>query len=145
MNSTLLITLLFDGLILSGIYAMTALGFVIIYRATGVFNFAQGELMMCGAYLFYLFTSTLAPEPRTLGLLWLVILAIAMSAVSLYYYLQVLKRIYIADPPTEAGPIRTPFVSQIVICLIAFSVVLLGCAPNILLAWLRQAIQVVSF
>ena len=94
---------------------------------------------------FYLFTSTLAPEPKTFGLFWLVILAIAMSAVSLYYYLQVLKRIYIADPPIEAGPIRTPIVSQIVICLIAFGVVLLGCAPNILLAWLQQAIQVVSF
>jgi NADH-quinone oxidoreductase subunit N len=90
---------------------------------------------------FYLFTSTLAAEPKTFGLLWLVILAIAMSAVSLYYYLQVLKRIYIADAPVEAGPIRTPIVSQIVICLIAFGVVLLGCAPNILLSWLQQAIQ----
>jgi NADH-quinone oxidoreductase subunit N len=94
---------------------------------------------------FYLFTSTLAAEPKTFGLLWLVILAIAMSAVSLYYYLQVLKRIYIADAPVEAGPIRTPIVSQIVICLIAFSIVLLGCAPNILLPWLQQAIQIVSF
>ena len=93
---------------------------------------------------FYLFTSTLTAEPRTLGLLWLVLLAIAMSAVSLYYYLQVLKRIYIADLPAEAGPIRTPVVSQVVICLTAFSIVLLGCAPNILLAWLRQAIQIVS-
>jgi NADH-quinone oxidoreductase subunit N len=94
---------------------------------------------------FYLFTSTLAAEPKTFGLLWLVILAIAMSAVSLYYYLQVLKRIYIADPPAGAGPIQTPIVSQVAICLIAFSVVLLGCAPNILLAWLQQAIQIVSF
>jgi len=94
---------------------------------------------------FYLFTSTLAPEPKPLGLLWLVILAIAMSAVSLYYYLQVLKRIYIADPPAEAGPIKTSIISQVAICLIAFSVVLLGCAPNILLAWLHQAIQIVSF
>jgi NADH-quinone oxidoreductase subunit N len=94
---------------------------------------------------FYLFTSALAAEPKTLGLLWLVILAIAMSAVSLYYYLQVLKRIYIADPPAGAGPIRTPIVSQVAICLIAFGVVLLGCAPNILLAWLQQAIQIVNF
>jgi NADH-quinone oxidoreductase subunit N len=86
---------------------------------------------------FYLFTSTLAAEPKTFGLLWLVILAIAMSAVSLYYYLQVLKRIYIAGPPAEGGPIQTPIVNQIAICLIAFSVVLLGCAPNILLAWLQ--------
>jgi NADH-quinone oxidoreductase subunit N len=94
---------------------------------------------------FYLFTSTLAAEPKTFGLLWLVILAIAMSAVSLYYYLQVLKRIYIADPPAGAGPIQVPIVSQVAICLIAFRVVLLGCAPNILLAWLQQAIQIVSF
>jgi NADH-quinone oxidoreductase subunit N len=83
---------------------------------------------------FYLFASTLNAEP---GLLWLVILAIAMSAVSLYYYLQVLKRIYIADLPDGAGRIRTPVVSQLTISLIAFSVVLLGCAPNILLAWLQ--------
>jgi NADH-quinone oxidoreductase subunit N len=94
---------------------------------------------------FYLFTATLGAEPKTFDLLWLVILAIAMSAVSLYYYLQVLKRIYIADPPAEAGPIQTPIVSQVAICLIAFSVVLLGCAPNILLAWLHKAIQIVSF
>jgi NADH-quinone oxidoreductase subunit N len=85
---------------------------------------------------FYLFTSTLAAEPQSLGLLWLVILAIAMSAVSLYYYLQVLKRIYIVEPAADAGPIRTPIVSHAVICLIAVAVVLLGCAPNILLAWL---------
>jgi NADH-quinone oxidoreductase subunit N len=91
---------------------------------------------------FYLFASTLSAEP---GLLWLVALAIAMSAVSLYYYLQVLKRIYIADLPDGAGPIDTPVVSQLTICLIALSVVLLGCAPNCLLAWLQQAISVVSF
>ena len=86
---------------------------------------------------FYLFTSVLYAQPRTLGLLWLVILAILMSTVSLYYYLQVLKRIYIAPMPDEEGPIRTPIVVQIVLCLIAFGVVVLGCAPNILLAWLK--------
>jgi NADH-quinone oxidoreductase subunit N len=86
---------------------------------------------------FYLFTSTLSGEPKTSGLLWLVILAIAMSAVSLYYYLQVLKRIYIADPPADAQPIRIPIILQIAICLIAFGVVVLGCAPNILLKWLQ--------
>jgi NADH-quinone oxidoreductase subunit N len=94
---------------------------------------------------FYLFTSTLAGEPNTFGLLWLVILAIAMSAVSLYYYLQVLKRIYIADPPAEAGPIRTPIVSQVAICLIALTVVLLGCEPNLLLGLLPHAIQLYRF
>jgi NADH-quinone oxidoreductase subunit N len=88
---------------------------------------------------FYLFTSVLYAQPRTLGLLWLVILAILMSTVSLYYYLQVLKRIYIAPMPDDAGPIQTPVVAQIILCLIAIGVVVLGCAPNLLLAWLTPA------
>lgn len=58
MTLDLLIPGLIDGLILSGVYALAALGFVIIYRATGVFNFAQGEFMMLGAYIFYLFSTT---------------------------------------------------------------------------------------
>ena len=82
---------------------------------------------------FYLFTAALAAAPQTLSLLWLVILAIAMSAVSLYYYLQVLKRIYIVDPPANADPIQISIICQAVLCLIAFSVALLGCIPNILL------------
>lgn len=93
---------------------------------------------------FYLFAATLTAEPRTLGLLWLVILAITMSAVSLYYYLQVLKRMYVADVPNEAGPIRTPIVSQVAICLVALSVVLLGCAPNIFLTRLQQTIATIQ-
>jgi NADH-quinone oxidoreductase subunit N len=85
---------------------------------------------------FYLFSSALTSTPGTLGLLWLVVLAIAMSAVSLYYYLKVLKYIYVIDPSTDAAPIRVSVLRQVVLCLIAFSVVLLGCAPNLLLHWL---------
>lgn len=40
---------LVSGVILGSLYALTALGFVIIFRATGVINFAQGEMMMIGA------------------------------------------------------------------------------------------------
>jgi branched-chain amino acid transport system permease protein len=35
------------------IYSLVALGFVLIYKATGVVNFAQGELMMVGAFFAY--------------------------------------------------------------------------------------------
>jgi NADH-quinone oxidoreductase subunit N len=85
---------------------------------------------------FYLFSTVLTSTPGSLGLLWLVILAVAMSAVSLYYYLKVLKYIYVADPLTDAAPIRIPVLRQVVLCLIALSVVLLGCMPNLLLHWL---------
>jgi branched-chain amino acid transport system permease protein len=40
---------LVSGLTLGSLYALTALGFVIIFRATAVVNFAQGEMMMLGA------------------------------------------------------------------------------------------------
>ena len=42
--------LLFTGLGLGSIYALVALGFVLIYRATNVVNFAQGDFAMLGAF-----------------------------------------------------------------------------------------------
>jgi branched-chain amino acid transport system permease protein len=46
-------SLLQDGLALGAVYALVALGFVVIYRATGVINFAQGGLVVFGAFLVY--------------------------------------------------------------------------------------------
>jgi branched-chain amino acid transport system permease protein len=40
-----------NSLALGSVYALTALGFVIIFRASDVVNFAQGEMMMLGAML----------------------------------------------------------------------------------------------
>jgi len=39
-----------SGIALGCIYALVALGFVLIYKATETVNFAQGELMMLGAF-----------------------------------------------------------------------------------------------
>jgi branched-chain amino acid transport system permease protein len=51
--------LLFAGLAIGGVYALVALGIVLIYRATNVVNFAQGEFSMLGAYaLFTLWQGT---------------------------------------------------------------------------------------
>ncbi|MPZ95854.1 MAG: branched-chain amino acid ABC transporter permease [Propionibacteriales bacterium] len=41
------------GLSDGAILALAALGFVLIYKATGVINFAQGEFLMIGAYVVY--------------------------------------------------------------------------------------------
>jgi NADH-quinone oxidoreductase subunit N len=89
---------------------------------------------------FYVFTAVVKAEPRQLGLLWLVVLAIGMSAVSLYYYLQVLKRIYISDPADDArGSVKVPVLTQVVLCVIAAGVVLLGCFPGLLMQWIQVA------
>jgi NADH-quinone oxidoreductase subunit N len=90
---------------------------------------------------FYIFAAALAGGKGDLGMLWLVILAIAMSAVSLYYYLKVLKQIYVSDPPAGAPPIRTPWVVALTICVIALLVLLLGCMPNLLIHWIECAMR----
>lgn len=47
------------GVALGCVYGLIALGFVLIYKATEVVNFAQGEIMMLGAFLSFTFISTL--------------------------------------------------------------------------------------
>ncbi len=44
-----------SGVAVGGIYALIALGFVLIYKATSILNFATGEFMMLGAYFCYTF------------------------------------------------------------------------------------------
>jgi branched-chain amino acid transport system permease protein len=50
---------LISGIALGCVYGLIALGFVLIYKATEVVNFAQGEIMMLGAFLSYTFIATL--------------------------------------------------------------------------------------
>lgn len=45
--------LLVGGLALGGIYALIALGFVVVYKASGTFNFAQGGFVLLGAFVTY--------------------------------------------------------------------------------------------
>ena len=47
-----------QGIAVGSQLALVALGFVIIYKATGVINFAQGGLVLVGAYLTYNVTHT---------------------------------------------------------------------------------------
>jgi NADH-quinone oxidoreductase subunit N len=84
---------------------------------------------------FYLFSAAVSAEPH-LGLLWLVLLALAMSAVSLYYYLKVLKYVYVAEGATETASLHVSLVTRVTIGVLAALVVLLGCAPGLLLRWL---------
>jgi NADH-quinone oxidoreductase subunit N len=84
---------------------------------------------------FYVFAAAVKGGAANLGLLWLVILAVAMSAVSLYYYLQVLKQIYVKDAPPAAAPIQASVLTRIVLMVLAGLVVLFGCAPNLLIDW----------
>jgi branched-chain amino acid transport system permease protein len=67
--------LLVSGLAVGAIYGLVAMGFAVIYKATGIVNFAQGEMGMLTAYT----TWSLATMLGT-GSLATVVLAIAVGA-----------------------------------------------------------------
>jgi NADH-quinone oxidoreductase subunit N len=94
---------------------------------------------------FYLFTAAAGAGSGSLGLIWLVILAIAMSAVSLYYYLQVLKRAFVAPPPEGAKPFVASPIEGLAIATLALAVVVLGALPMLLLGPIIEAIKTVGF
>lgn len=94
---------------------------------------------------FYVFAAATKTGAPNLGLLWLVILALAMSAVSLYYYLQVLKQIYVADVPASAPELHAPVLSQVVLSVLAALVILFGCVPDLLVGALQDCISAAGF
>jgi branched-chain amino acid transport system permease protein len=51
----IILQLALNGLAVGCIYGLVALGFVLIYKATELVNFAQGDLMMLGAFTCYMF------------------------------------------------------------------------------------------
>ncbi len=53
MSGELIIQYIFSGITVGSIYAVVAIGFNIIYNATGIINFAQGEFVMLGGMTAY--------------------------------------------------------------------------------------------
>jgi sulfate-transporting ATPase len=48
-----LTTILSNGLVIGAIYGLVALGITLVYKKSGVLNFAHGEVGMIGAFTFY--------------------------------------------------------------------------------------------
>jgi NADH-quinone oxidoreductase subunit N len=88
---------------------------------------------------FYVFVSALDIADHS-ALLWLVLLALAMSVVSFYYYLKVLKQAYVAEPMADAAVIRVPAATRIALWATAALVVILGCLPDLLMNRIAAAI-----
>lgn len=90
---TQFIQLLIIGIAYGSIYGLIALGFTLVYKATKVFNFAQGDLMMLGAYMGVTFTVTLGWNP------WIAIPLSILSAIPIGWAFQfVFARPLIGQP-----------------------------------------------
>jgi branched-chain amino acid transport system permease protein len=66
-----------SGIAIGCVYALVALGFVLIYKATETVNFAQGDLMMLGGFFAYT-TTTLMGMPYWIGII------VALIAMALF-------------------------------------------------------------
>jgi len=55
----LFLQFLLNGILIGGLYALLAMGIVLIYKATRVFNFALGEMLALGAFILYTFMDAL--------------------------------------------------------------------------------------
>ena len=77
------LTKVLDGLALGAIYAIVALGFVLVFKATSVLNFAHGSFLMLAAYLATTFLVVM-DMPFIVGLTIIAVM-LALLGVILHY------------------------------------------------------------
>ncbi len=92
----------------------------------------------------YLFLIALDGSVGSLGLLWLVGLGVATTCVSFYYYLILLKKVFVEDAvmPERAAP--GSGIESMVVVAAALLVVAIGCFPAVILSPLRSALIAVG-
>ena len=91
---TTFIQLVFSGLALGCDYALIALGFTIIFKASEVINFAQGEFLLVGTYAI-----SVAMFSWRLGFLPALLIGIAITAAIGVIFERVVLRRMIGRPP----------------------------------------------
>ncbi len=69
----------------------------------------------------------------------LVLFAVVMSIVSLYYYLVVVKRMYLEDP-IKAGPVAASFSAKLAMFFCAALVLAMGVYPAPFISWIKAAL-----
>lgn len=93
---------------------------------------------------FYVFLSAVGSDPKGYGLMWLVVAGVANSAISLYYYLRILKQIYIIEPK-EPAPIPFSFPMGLALGLSVAMVIGLGIFPSPFISYLNTLLSYLPF
>ena len=118
------------------------------YSFEGFNGFAKHQPLLAGVAVIFLLS--LAGIPLTAGFLakfymlnavinsggflWLVVFAVLMAAISVYYYFRVIQAMYFKEGEVQVIEVGTGF--KWVITLVAALVILLGVYPQILFSWL---------
>ena len=117
------------------------------YTFEGFNGFAKHQPLLAGVAVIFLLS--LAGIPLTAGFLakfyminaviasggflWLVILAVLMAAISVYYYFRVIQAMYFKEGEAQSMEVSISF--KWVISLVAALVILLGVFPQLLFSW----------
>lgn len=104
--------LVISGLSSGSIYAIVAMGMVIVYKATTVVNFAHGETFMLGSFLAYMFLVSF-------GMPYLVSINLAVAITML---------VGIITERIAYRPLIRASIISMVLCTVGFSIVLKGLA-----------------
>jgi len=86
--------LLLSGISQGCVYGLIALGFVLIYKATEMVNFAQGDMMMLGAFIAYTLINEIG-----VGFFWGLILTVLAMALIGVIVERIILRPMIGEPP----------------------------------------------
>jgi branched-chain amino acid transport system permease protein len=105
-----------NGLLISGIYALVAVGFTLIFGVLGVINFAHGEFYMLGAFIIFFFAGQMG-----VSYYWSIPLSILASLM-----------VGILVERTSIRPLLEKSFESMVICTFAVSMILMNGA---LLIW----------
>ncbi|HEY3398347.1 MAG TPA: branched-chain amino acid ABC transporter permease [Armatimonadota bacterium] len=90
MDSAQLLQFAVTGIVQGAIYALVAAGFNLVYSATGIINFAQGEFVMLGGLL-AVTGATLLHLPLVLAILLPVVVVMGLGAAMHWFTIRPLK------------------------------------------------------
>ncbi|MBM3573595.1 MAG: branched-chain amino acid ABC transporter permease, partial [Alphaproteobacteria bacterium] len=112
MDPTLIGYLAISGVTMGALYALVALGIVVVYKSTGIVNFAHGELFMVGGFLAYTF-HVMFGQPYLVSL----VLAVAATFV-----------IGILTDRIAFRPLMKSTIVSVVLATVGFSFIIKGAA-----------------
>ena len=104
-----------SGIALGCIYALIALGFTLIYKATEVVNFSQGEIMMVGAYVNFFFLNLLMALSGGLNG-WIFLLAFIGSVIFAVLFGIIMD--FIINKPLKGEPVFSIIMATISLAII---------------------------
>jgi branched-chain amino acid transport system permease protein len=109
-----LVQALVYGVTVGSVYALVALGYSLIFSATGIVNFAQGTLVVFGGYLAWLLYDQAFDTDVSLPLV-LVLVVVLAGLAGVLVYLAAVAPLGRFDPRTNIGWLVTTFGAGIII------------------------------